>query len=371
MNAWIEINTTALEHNLRAIRNWLPQGVRICAVVKANAYGHDDVLASRAFVRAGADMLAVTRLDEGLRLRAAGIDAPVMLLAPCVADEWAEAVRAGIRCTVTCMADLDALAAGQTGGPVAQPVHLKVDTGMGRFGCMQEEAGALLAHARTLGLTVEGVYTHFANAGQTHSAQPAERQMQVFRPLLASLEADGLRPPIAHACNSAGALTLPDAHLQMVRVGNLLYGQYPSSRSPRPLDLQLTWRFQARICQIRTLPAGSRPGYGSEQTLTRTSRIAAVPVGLADGVLMAPEAPIWRMSPWEWIVRRARRQRDGALHGLIHGRKARVVGRVSMQVSLFDVTDLPDVQIGDTMTLPVKRLNASALIPRVPVEAFA
>ncbi len=370
MNAWIEVNTNALEHNLRALRGWLAEGVRICAVVKANAYGHDDVLASRAFIRAGADMLAVTRLEEGLRLRQAGIDAPILLLAPCLADEVGEAIRAGLRCTVTNQTDLDALASNRSAELTAPPVHLKVDTGMGRFGCLPDQANSLLSHAQKLGLTVEGIYTHFANADNPNNVNPAERQSRLFRSLLAELETAGLRPPIAHACNSAGTLTLPDAHLQMVRAGNLLYGQYPTPRSPRPLDLQLTWRFQARICQIRSLPAGVCPGYGSEQKLTRDSRIAAVTVGLADGVLMGPEAPIWRMSPLEWVIRRMRRQRDGALHARIGGKQARVVGRVSMQVTLFDVTDLPDVKVGDTVTLPVKRLNASALIPRIPVEVF-
>jgi len=234
---------------------------------------------------------------------------------------------------------------------------------MGRLGVGIDEAVPLARSAANLpNVQIAGVYTHFATAAEADIA-PASTQLRLFTKAIDGLKRAGLDFGIAHAANSAAILRMPDSHLEMVRPGTLLYGQYPSAHVPRKLDLRPTWTLKARVCEVKDLGPGHGIGYGREHVTTRRTRIAVVPVGYADGFTLAPEGPIYRQGVLRFAARRMRR----SLYLEVRGRKAPVLGRVAMQMTTIDVTSIPGVSVGDEVRVPALRIPTSALIPRVYV----
>ncbi len=365
-DVWVEVDLGALKHNLRQVRSVLGENVRLMAVVKGNGFGHGYVEPARAFLEAGADALGVTRLDEALILRNAGITSPILLFAPVQPENAGIAVESDLEMTVTTPALIQALsdAAGRL-GKIAR-VHIKVDTGMGRLG-VAPDAAPSLAQAATDAPNVEiaGVYTHFASAAEV-DALPAFRQLDLFIRIIEGLR-DNFSIGLPHAANSAAILRMPGAHFDMVRPGTLLYGQYPSPHVPRKLDLKPTWTLKARICEVKNLPVGVSVGYGGEYTVARRTRAAVVLVGYADGFTLVPEGPVYRQGLLKFAARRMQR----SLSFEVRGRKAPVIGRVAMQMTTVDVTAIPDVQVGDEVVVPALRVPTSALIPRVYVDSSA
>lgn len=359
-DVWVEVDLGALKHNLAQVRGLVPESTRVMAVVKGNGFGHGYTEPARAFVEAGADALAVTRIDEALPIRQAGISAPILLFAPIQPENAEAAIEADLDVTVCSVELAQALsvAARQMGKTAG--IWVKVDTGMGRLGLLPRDVPEFFEAVQTLpGIRVAGIFTHFATAGEPDLG-PAQAQITRFRNLLASLQFDyGL----ASAANSAAIMRLPESHLDIVRPGTLLYGQYPSSHVAHSLDLRPTWKLKARICQVRDLPKGSRIGYGGEFTTTRATKSAIVPIGYADGFAMAPEGPIYRQSLLRFAARKARR----SLSVEVNGRKAPVLGRVAMQLTVIDITDIDGVRAGDEVTVPAMRIPTSPLIPRVYV----
>lgn len=325
---WLEIDRSALQNNVR--RMAALTGTRVLAVVKANGYGHGAALAARAAAEAGAAGLGVARPEEGLALRAAGLQLPILVLGYTPPERAAEALAAGLTLTVVDAATGQACAAaGRALGRPAR-VHLKVDTGMGRLGVLPPEAAALYRALGALdGLEVEGVFTHFARSDERlPDGEPsaAAAQLAIFKDVLAALPG---RPKIVHAANSAAALTLPEARLDWVRMGIGLYGLDPSEEVPCPAGFQpaLTWK--ARVTQVKTLPAGHGISYGRHYVTREPERVAAVAVGYADG------------------YRRALHRNEV----LLQGRRAPVRGRVCMDQIIVGVSHLPDVQPGDEAVL--------------------
>ena len=366
-DVWVEVDLQALRHNLTQVRRVLADGVRIMAVVKANGYAHGYVEPSRAFFDAGADALAVTRLDEALAIREAGITAPVLLFAPIHPDNVPDALEADLELTITGLLLLQALSAAAVKLNKTAQVHIKVDTGMGRLGEPPAGVPALFQAISDLpSIDVKGIYTHFATAAESDTAA-SRKQLQTFLALLDELKRSQVNYGLAHAANSAAILRLPQSHLDMVRPGTILYGQYPSQHVPRTLDLRTTWRLKSRICQVRTLSAGASVGYGSDYVAKRETRAAVVPVGFADGFTLAPEGPIYRQSALKFVGKKMRRN----VSIEVHGRRAPVLGRVGMQMTTIDVTGVDGVDVGDEVVVPALRIPTSALIPRVYVESFS
>ncbi|MBW3624692.1 MAG: alanine racemase, partial [Armatimonadetes bacterium] len=285
---WIEVNMAALAANLKAVRSRLNDGCRVIAVVKANGYGHGLEVAAKAFADAGADHLAVTTLDEAVRVRAAGIETPLLLFSPSLPEDADHLLEHDLTATVCCTDQILAFSRAAQERGKRMKVHLKVDTGMGRVGCLWTEA-AILAEAchNDPGLEFEGVYTHFATAGQPHSAL-FRHQWDTFHTLLESLDVAGHRPPLAHAANSAALLGDPNVHLDAVRPGTILYGQFPPGVKIPDLKLEETWRFCCRVLQVKDLPAGWTVGYGAEYKCDKPTRIAVLPVGYTDGLTVEP-----------------------------------------------------------------------------------
>ena len=339
--AWIEVDLGALVHNAGVLRRSIPEGCRLGLLVKANAYGHGLEMAARAAVAGGADQLIVANLDEGLALRAAGLDAPILIVYPIPPGAVGEAVGAGLELSVgglgsvrrTLEAWVGRDAAGQA-GPDGLRLHVEVDTGMGRGGIVPEavpEAIALIDAAP--GATLTGIWTHLANG-----SDPAVsgRQTSRLTAVLDALAATGRPMPLRHVAATEGIFVATAPTYDMVRVGLGYYGEIglgvrpAAGREALAAELRPAMSVKARPVRLETIAAGGSVGYGGEWTAKRRSLVATLPIGYADG---------WSRSTW-----------PGA-EALVGGRRVPLVGRVSMDSVCADVTDAGTVTMGDEFVL--------------------
>ena len=327
---WAEVDLDAVRTNVRSLRA-LVAPAALCAVVKADGYGHGAVPVSRAAVDAGADCLAVALVEEGVQLRTAGIEAPIIVLSepvPAAADTVV-----GYRLTpvVYTATGIDALAKA-VADRAAEPllVHLKVDTGMHRVGCDPDDAVELAAHVVDRAeLRLAGVCTHFAVADEPGN-EYTEEQQRTFERVLADLRAQGLPTGVVHACNTAAAIAVPGARYDMVRAGIGIYGIAPAAALAGVVDLVPALSVKARVSHVQELPAGARLSYGLRYETSKSTRIATVPIGYADGV--PRELP----------------HRGG--EALIGGRRHAMAGTVTMDQLMIDVGD-QRVEVGDEVVL--------------------
>ncbi len=329
VSTWVEVDLDRFAANLRAIRALAGEGRGILLVVKADAYGHGAVEMAEAAAAEGVEVLGVATLHEGIQLRQAGCRLPIVALSPLLPSEIVEAVAHRLEPTVC---DLDfaralsaaALAAGQ---PVR--CHVEIDTGMGRTGVREEEAESFLGRLVELqGLRLASLFTHFPDADAEDLGFP-EMQVRRFRSLAERLAARGIRPPRLHAANSAGTLNLPDARFDWVRPGLIAYGHSPPNARTR-LEVQPVMSFKSRLVQVRELPAGSPVSYGRTFVAARPTRTGVVAVGYGHGYS-------WRLS--------------NRGHMLVGGRRVPIVGRVTMDLTMVDLTDLPEARVGDDVVL--------------------
>jgi alanine racemase len=321
----------AYGENLKKILGYIGPKVRLMAVVKANAYGHGMVECSKAALSAGASMLGVAYSMEGIKLRKEGITAPILVMASESNEYIPGCLKNDLTIGISSFSSLEALRKHIK--PEKQPckVHLKVDTGMGRVGFPPSEVQRALEMIKNIqGITAEGIFTHFPSADESEQENFCREQIRIFTGLLNDLTAKGLRPPIAHMCNSAGTLKFPEAHFDLVRIGLMSYGliPYPGSERWFPLKPALSWK--SRVAFIKEVPAGFTVSYSRTFSTKKPSRLATVPVGYADG------------------FRRFLSNRGKAI---INGVKVTVTGRVCMDQTLFDITDAGDVKVGDPVTL--------------------
>lgn len=333
---WIELDADAPDWNVRELRRCAGGDVLFCAVVKSNAYGHG--VREISGLLPSADWLAVNSLDEGLELRGLGVTRPVLVLGHVPVDRLGEAVAAGLRLTVFNRESLPALARAACGGTEAL-IHIKVETGTGRQGVLPSEAVAFAKEAAsTPGIVVEGISTHYANIEDTLNHGFAEGQLRLFRSVLDSLAAAGIHPRIAHTACTAASILFPETHFRMVRSGIGVYGMWPSRETwlsattgggPVP-DLRPVLSWKTRIVQIKELPAGSFVGYGCSFRTTRSSRIGVLPVGYADGY---------------------DRAFGNSAHVIVRGRRAPVVGRICMNLTMVDMTDMDSPLLEEEVTL--------------------
>jgi alanine racemase len=319
---WSEVDLDAIRANVEALRA-VAAPAALLAVVKANGYGHGAVPVARAALAAGAAWLGVARIEEGEQLRGAGSDAPIMLLSEPAPRAAARVVAADLTPVVYTEAGIDALAkaVADSGRGESLDVHLKVDTGMHRVGCAPEDALAL-AHLVAAGdeLAVAGVCTPLAVADEPVNPYTGE-QLARFDAVLDSLDGAGLRPPLAHAANSAGLL-VAGARYDLVRVGIACYGLPPAPAvADGDVALRPALSLRARITFVKTLPAGARVSYGLRSGVGASGRVATVPAGYADGVP----------------------RNLGMVGGevLVHGRRRPIVGMVTMDQLLVDLGDVP------------------------------
>lgn len=324
---WVRIDLDAIAHNIRRLR--AIAGVPLMVTLKADAYGHGALRVARTALAAGAAALAVATLGEARALREAGIAAPLLVFGYTPPWQAREAAALDVACTVFDRDAARALADAAAALERTAAVHVKVDTGMARLGLAPDQVAAFLdALAGMRRLRVAGLYTHFASADSADETF-ARQQLRRFATVLAEVEAAGLRPPIVHAANSAALLRFPAARFDMVRPGIACYGLRPSEETPLPPDFRPALSFHTEVAQVRELPVGAPVSYGGAFVTRRRSSIATIPAGYADGFRRAP--------PWRAV--------------LVRGRRAPVVGRVTMDYAMIDVTDIPGVRRGDPVVL--------------------
>ncbi|MEP7048142.1 MAG: alanine racemase [Ilumatobacteraceae bacterium] len=325
--AWAEIDLGAIRHNLEVLRG-VAAPAAVWAVVKAEGYGHGSVPVAKAAMDAGAAGLCVALVQEGLALRDAGLDCPILVLSEQPPSELVAAVSAGLELTVYSYWQLDAIAVA---GGQRHPVHLKIDTGMRRVGAAVDDAlGLAEAIAESPAVRLAGVCTHFAMADEP--ADPfTTMQLEAFDDVLKALVLAGHRPPVVHAANSAATLAVPAARFDMVRTGIAIYGISPS----RALDLRTAalrpaLSLRARVAHVKEVRAGDRISYGLRHRFPADTIVATLPLGYADGV--------------------PRRLFAGGGEVLIGGRRRPIVGVVTMDQLMVDCgTDA--VAVGDEAVL--------------------
>jgi alanine racemase len=314
------------------------------AVVKADGYGHGAVPVARTAVSSGAEWLGVALVEEGVKLRRAGLCVPILVLGAIVPEAAEEVVRHHLTVSVSTWELALALnqaarASGQKAG-----IHIKVDTGMARIGLAPRDVLPFVEQiVRLKHLFVEGIYSHFASADE--AGEPStQRQLSEFKGVIAHLEARRVRIPLRHMANSAATIDLPESHLDMVRPGITIYGLYPSREVSHCLALVPAMALTTRVVFLKEVPEGTSVSYGRTFFTRRTSRIATLPIGYADG-----------------YPRQLSNQ--GAV--LVRGRRAPVVGRVCMDMTMIDVTDIPDASVGDEVVLFGRQLGNEVSVDEI------
>jgi alanine racemase len=326
----IEIDLAALRYNFSKVRELVGASTAVLGVVKSDAYGHGMLPVARELENLGVEYLGVSNCREAVTLRQGGLKAPILLLLGVEEDELAHVIQHGLTPTIYRSDVAMAVSAAALAADSKIPVHLKIDTGMGRLGVPFAEAGKFLELIKSLeGIRVEGLLSHFASADE-HDKSFSNKQLERFRRILTQAQNIGLNPRYAHIANSAGVIDLPDSYLQLVRPGLMLYGGPPSQELHHPIPLRPLMTLKTRVLQLKEVPAASPIGYGCTYTTSRPSLIATLPVGYDDGYdrLLSNKGEV-----------------------LVRNRRAPVVGRISMCLTTIDVTDIPEVQTDDEVVL--------------------
>jgi alanine racemase len=347
MLKWVEIDLAAVAANTRWVRSRLEPAARLMAVVKADAYGHGAVPVARAALSAGASCLGVLTVDEARALRLAGIKAPIQLLSPILPEAARQTLRLKLTPTVDDLAQAAALSSAA--GTRGLAVHVDLDFGLGRWGILPKDLPAFIKGLGRRRLRLAGVSTHIDYVPGKNAVE-AEDKLRAFWRLAQRLKKDhpGL---VCHAANSSVLMDFPHWQMDMVRVGNLIYGINPSAAKLTPL--KSPWRFCARIIALRRVVKGRSIGYASEYVAARTMRVATLPVGYADGLTMEPaERLISFGSGFQYW-------------GMVGKTKAPFIGRCGISHVLLDVSAAPRAAVGDVVALPVRRTAASPHLPRI------
>jgi len=327
---YAEIDLSAIEENIRAIRRAVGPGVRIMPAVKADGYGHGAVKVGKTVLAAGANMLGVASVEEAIELRNGGIDAPILILGCSNGESAEEIVEHNISATVCDLSAACDLAKEAAKREKKAHIHVKVDTGMGRIGVRTEGAMELITALMGLpSLEIDGIFTHFPCSDEADKSFTNE-QIRVFKRLLAEIDKRGLLPQYAHAANSGGVLDHPSSYFDMVRPGIAVYGLYPSPEVGRTIPLKPALTFRTKIVFMKTIPAGQAVSYGRTYSTTRDTKVAVIPVGYADGY---------------------DRSLSNRGEVSVKGHRAPVIGRVCMDQTIIDVTDVPGAAVNDDVIL--------------------
>jgi alanine racemase len=327
---WLEIDLEAVAYNVRQVKQLVGPEVKILAVLKADAYGHGALTVARTTLNNGASFCGVASVNEAIKLRDGGIEAPILVLG--YTPPWL-AKKALLRDITLTLYDSDVAQIYNRAAVELRRtarVHLKVDTGMGRLGLLPDQVIPFVESIQQLpNLDLEGIFTHFSVADEDDLSY-TRWQLRRFRRVLEHLKEMGVTFRIIHCANSAATLRLPESHFDMVRLGLAMYGLPPSAHVPLPAGSRpaLTWK--TSIAQVKTLPSGSYVSYGNTYQTEGEETIAVIPVGYADGFRRAP-------TRWQAV--------------LVRGQRAPIVGRVCMDQTMINVDHIPGVRIGDEVVL--------------------
>lgn len=331
---WANIDLDAAKHNYYEIRNHLKPCTKLCCVVKANGYGHGAIRLSRMYEKLGADYLAVSNIEEALQLRNAGIKIPILILGytdpHCVKELAHNEI-------TQCVFSYDygmALSKNATEEKADIKIHIKIDTGMGRIGfrCVPEELDAAAMVCMAPGITVGGIFTHFASADEGDDGRGYTlAQFHQFSDAVRYLEAKGIAFPIRHCSNSAGIFDYPEMQLDMVRAGIVLYGLQPSGALCHPGNLTPILELKTIIDHIKAVHPGDCISYGRDFKADHEMRIATIPIGYADG--------LWRSNSHNGMVAE------------VEGGFAPIIGRICMDQCMIDVSGIPNAGVNSKVTV--------------------
>lgn len=357
---WAEIDLNAIADNVRELRRITQPQARLMAVVKANGYGHGAVEIARCALQNGASFLGVARIEEGIHLREAGIDVPILVFGYTRPHRAGDLLQYDLTQSIHTGATARELseAAGSLGTNLK--IHLKVDTGMGRLGLLPQNfqpnspekvnpdtIDETLDIAGLSGLDLEGIFTHFASADSADKTY-AEYQLDLFLNYLKHLKKAGLNPPLTHAANSGALMDMPRSHLDLVRPGIAIYGLYPSDEVDRQrVSLKPAMALKSQIIQLKKVPAGFNVSYGSTYTTRKPTTIATVPIGYADGL---------------------NRLLSSRGRMLVGGQRVPIVGRVCMDLTMLDVGVIQNVQAGDEVVVFGQQGNETLTVDEMAAE---
>lgn len=331
MRVWADISLDNIVHNYREIKRLVGDS-RIMAVVKADAYGHGAVAVSRALENAGADRFAVATLQEAINLRKAGISRPIMILGSSSPAQTEELIRNDIIQTVYNLETAREFSRSALGLGRKLKVHIKVDTGMSRLGFVAAHPEELERAAETCmleGLDVEGIFTHLATS-EVPEDPFQKKQLELFREFCGKLESRGIHIPLKHSANSGAVINLPESHMDIVRPGLAIYGLYPGKGLSGKADLKPAMQLRAQIVQVHEYTEPVTVSYGRKFASSGRIKTATVAIGYADGLF---------------------RTLSGKMDMLVKGKRVRQIGAICMDMCIIDVTNVPDVKEGDTVTL--------------------
>jgi alanine racemase len=340
---WAEINLNAYAHNIRELRRVTRPPACLMAVVKANGYGHGAFEVAREALQNGAQYLGVARINEAIPLREAGLDVPILIFGYTPPDLAPFLIDYELTQTIYSLSTASALSEQATRKGKKINVHLKVDSGMGRLGFLlaatndtpddvmaRNSIRAIEAITRLPGLTVEGIFTHFATADSADKSY-ADLQLDRFMDFLNRLQKEGLEPPVRHTANSGALIDMPNSHLDMVRPGIATYGLHPSEEVNKSrVDLWPVMSVKSRVIHLKQVPPGFNISYGITFQTKKQTTIATVPVGYADGF---------------------NRLLSSRGHMLVHGQRVPIVGRVCMDLTMLDVGDVSGVALEDEVVV--------------------
>lgn len=331
--AWVEIDLAALAHNVQQLKSLLSLQTQLLAVVKADAYGHGVVTVATTVLQSGASWLGVATVPEGIELREAGINAPILILGATHIPEQIQAIAHWQLQPTLCnlkqaVVFSETLRTTTFGGLI--PVHIKIDTGMSRLGPPWQEAAEFVQMVQRLpNLRIASIYSHLATAESLD--QTVMRQQQArFEQAIAQIKTTGMPLPLLHLANSAATLTNPALHYNMVRVGLAIYGLYPAAHLQSVINLKPALQVKARVTQVKTIQPQTGVGYGHQFIAERELRLAVVGIGYADGVP---------------------RNLSNKMTVLIRGKRVPQIGAISMDQLMLDVSAIPDLQEGEVVTL--------------------
>lgn len=345
-----QINLERLRNNFRNIKNRVGDK-KICSVVKADAYGHG-FSCIEALIQEGTDYLAVAFLEEGIVIREqTDAEIPIMLLGHTFEDRCRELIEYKIEPTVYQYDFAKALSEEAVRAQTTVPVHIKIETGMGRIGIDWKEAAREIQRISQLpGIEIKGIFTHFATADEADKTF-TQTQLDRFNQVLAELKDLGISIPIRHIDNSAGIMDFDHRDFDMVRPGIILYGHYPSEEvNKENLEVKPVMTFKTRVTHIKDLEPGESVGYGRTFMATEPRRVATLPVGYADGysrILSHKNTDVY-----------------------IHGKRAPVLGNICMDQTVIDITDIPEVRIGDEVELFGDHITAEEIAEKLGTISY-
>ena len=344
MRTWCDVSLDNLKHNIEQIKGKLSDNVKLCGIVKANAYGHGVEEIVLNLVEQGVDYLAVAFIDEAVEIRLCGFNQPILILGNTPKDTADQVVEYNVTASVYNKETAQIISNEAVKQNKIAKIHIKIDTGMSRIGFLptDESIAEIMEVSKLPNIEIEGIFTHFACSDAEEEAATL-KQYDKFMWIVGELEKQGLYIPVKHCCNSAAIVKYPNMHLDMVRAGIILYGMYPSEID-YDIDLKPLMNFKTSVINVKTIEAGQSISYGATFTAKDTMKIATIAVGYADGYS---------------------RLLSNCGRVLVNGQFANIVGRICMDQCMIDVTNVHNINIGDEVilfgadeneTLPIEEL---------------